>query len=108
MTQREIPHAHYDRENPVKPSWYHAKLDGEPAVFIVCECGRKAPLTPTHEVAPDGVVHPSVHCHPDDGGCGFHTTISLAGYDPDPAQFEEDPEVKIGRYKKGKTIEEQS
>lgn len=76
-----IPHHQYRHDEPTVPlTWYRAKLDGVPTVYLVCKCGRRPPLSTSHDIADDGTVTPSVWCHPDDGGCSFHEMIKLEGY----------------------------
>ncbi len=76
-----IPYHPYRYDEPtVLLTWYRAKLDGAPTIYLVCKCGRRPPLSPSHNIADDGKVTPSVWCHPDDGGCGYHEMITLEGY----------------------------
>ncbi len=69
----KIPYHKYKYTEPmVSLTWHAAKRDGVAMAFFVCQCGRRAPLTENHSIDDVGNVTPSVWCHPDDGGCGFH------------------------------------
>lgn len=57
-------------------TWFTAKQDGRPEVFLVCQCGVSAPLLATHKISNTGEVQPSVVCD----NCNFHEHIRLLGY----------------------------
>jgi hypothetical protein len=61
-------------------SWRWTIRDGKKEVHFTCKCHASGPLT-DHIIGPDGDVAPSVH-H-DTKECGFHSYITLKGYDPD-------------------------
>lgn len=78
---RLIPYQPFDRTiRPTPLTWYRATLDGVPTVYLVCQCGRRVPLSTSHEIADDGTVNPSVWHDRADGGCGFHEMIRLDSY----------------------------
>lgn len=62
-------------QQAIKPSWALGRRNGVVCAFLVCQCGTRAPLQPTHTVADNGVVSPSVVCD-----CGYHEHIVLQNY----------------------------
>lgn len=62
-------------------SWRPVKRDGQRTVRFTCPgCGFDALLVDTHEIAPDGIVTPSLDCP--NNGCGFHDNVRLVGWSP--------------------------
>ena len=60
-----------------KRNWTIVKLDGEPAIHVICPgCGVNGLLN--HVVHANGKVHPSLEC-PDDL-CNFHDHVILDGF----------------------------
>jgi len=55
-----IQHKIYNSSNPKPLTWYRGTLDNQSVVFLICECGRKAPLDITHTIKSNGIVSPSV------------------------------------------------
>ena len=77
-----IKHHAYKYDEPIVPlTWYRAKFDGQVCIFMICECGAKASLSVSHEIAKDGTVTPSVFHDKIDDGCGYHEMVRLEGFD---------------------------
>lgn len=72
MADIPIPYKPYERDNITPLTWHRSTFDGVPTVYLVCECGRRIPLSTSHEIADDGTVTPSVWHDAADGGCGYH------------------------------------
>lgn len=67
------------RWNGPKGSWFPIKREGgEKSAMLNCpSCGKFAGLS--HEIKPDGTVHPSVVCPYDE--CNFHDFIRLLDWE---------------------------
>lgn len=63
-------------------TWRFIIRDNRRVVQITCLCGKFGTLE-DHTVDA-GYVSPSVWCHKDGGGCGFHAHITLEGYSDGP------------------------
>lgn len=66
------------RGRGAKGTWWLFK--GRPTLSCPT-CGWTARLDDEHRVQADGTVSPSVQCS--NGGCGFHETVQLEGWESD-------------------------
>lgn len=64
--------------------WWPVRIDGWVcSAWMVCRNGHRASLV-DHDIAPDGMVRPSVVCPVE--GCGFHEHVRLAGWTDVPVE----------------------
>lgn len=63
--------------------WRSGRDGARRTASITCPgCDQGLALGAKHEIAADGVVHPSVVCSR--GGCTFHDFVKLVGWPPKP------------------------
>ena len=65
-----------------KLAWFpHDDGTDHPSAWVRCPNGHTGILAyPTHNIASDGRVSPSLICPARDDGCDFHQTVQLIGW----------------------------